>query len=135
MSTMECAEARSRMLEADVTELQGTGFTALSQHIIGCGECRARAQRILRGYADLERGLQQFGTAAPKRRFRRLWIPVPLAAAAALAVFIAQQKREPIPEIALVTARMFQAQPVVTPPEGTQAIIIEKNDLTVVWLY
>lgn len=133
MNTMECGAARRAMLEADIEELEGAGTTVLAAHVSICRECRTHAQRILRGYADLERGMAAFASA-PKRTWRLPQAAIPLAAAAVLAALLIPQD-EPMPDIALVTTRLFQEQPVVMPPDGKQAIIIEKNDLTVVWLY
>ena len=135
MNGIDCMQARDLMLEADVSELSGAGPDAseLARHIAACGDCRNQAQRILRGYADLERGLQAVGR---KRRAtsRFTWIPIPLAAAAVLTLVLARQN-DPLPDMSFLTARMTQQQPVVTPPSDRQAIVIEKNDLTVVWLY
>ena len=133
MNEMQCTAAQDLMLEAEIGELRGEGPGALARHISECSTCSNRAQRILRGYADLEQGL---GTLTKKRaRSPRLaWIPIPLAAAAVLA-FLLMNREAPLPDMGFVTARMFAQQAVVTPPADKQAIIIEKNDLTVVWLY
>ena len=133
MSEMQCTAAESLMLEADIDELRGAGTSDLAHHIGECSSCRNRAQRILRGYADLDQGLD---TLARKRarNSRLAWIPVPLAAAAILA-FLMANREAPLPDMGFVTARMFEQQAVVTPPADRQAIVIEKNDLTVVWLY
>ena len=134
MNGIECTAARDLMLEADIGELKGSGQTALAQHIAGCSDCQNHAQRILRGYADLERGLQSVGNRTRAKKSRFTWIPIPLAAAAVLALLLARRD-EPLPDMTFVTARMTQEQPIVTPPDGRQAIVMEKNDLTVVWLY
>jgi hypothetical protein len=133
MNKMQCSTAQNLMLEADIGELRGEGTSELAHHIAGCSGCRNHAQRIIRGYGDLEQGL---GTFAQKRRrnLRHAWIPVPLAAAAVLA-FLMMNREAPLPDMGYVTARMFAQPAVVTPPADKQAIVIEKNDLTVVWLY
>jgi hypothetical protein len=131
MSDMQCTRAHGLMLEADIDELRATGTSELARHISACSECRNRAQRILRGYTDLERGLE---TLAKKRGRALAWISVPMAAAAVLAVLLLNREAS-LPEMGFVTARMFEQPAVVTPPPDKQAIVIEKNDLTLVWLY
>ena len=133
MNEMQCTAAQNLMLESDVGELRGEGTSELARHIAACTDCRNRAQRILRGYGDLEEGLGTFATKRA-RNFRLGWIPIPLAAAAVLA-FLLVNREAPLPDMGFVTARMFAQQAVVTPPADKQAIVIEKNDLTVVWLY
>jgi hypothetical protein len=136
MSNMDCTQARDLMLEAEMEELNGQGENILAQHIAACADCSRYAQRIVRGYADLEKGLASITAGAAKRRTRSrlLWIPVPLAAAALLTLLLVRGQ-DTVPDVTGITTRMFAQQPLVTPPEGRQAIVIEKNDLTVVWLY
>jgi hypothetical protein len=133
MSEMQCTSAQGLMLEADIGELRGEGTSELARHIAGCAGCRGHAQRILRGYGDLEQGLATFAQKRA-RNVRLAWVPIPLAAAALLALLLVNREAPP-PDMRFVTARMFAPQAVVTPPADKQAIVIEKDDLTVVWLY
>jgi hypothetical protein len=133
MNELQCTTAQDLMLEAEIGELRGEGPGALARHTNECSTCRNRAQRILRGYGQLEQGFHML--AKKRSRSARLaWVPVPLAAAAALTFFL-MNGEAPLPDTGSVTARMFARQAVVTPPADKQAIVIEKNDLTVVWLY
>ena len=140
MSEMKCETAREQMLEAEIAELEGRGDSPLARHVAGCELCRAQAQRLLRGYADLNAGLaaltrrSSMGAQKPSRRWTR-WMPLPLAAAAALALVLTRSSSTLVPQSELMLSLMFPEQPVVTPPAGKQAMILEKNDLTVVWLY
>ena len=133
MNEMQCNAAQRLMLEAGLDELRGEGTGELARHINQCSSCRNHAQRILRGYKDLDQGLGSL-TVKRGRNARLAWIPIPLAAAAVLALLLLNREA-PLPDMGFVTARMFEQQAVVTPPADKQAIVIEKNDLTVVWLY
>jgi hypothetical protein len=135
---MQCPIARELMLEADVSELAGTADTELARHILVCANCRTVAQQLLQGYSDLDRGLASLGPRKPVIAMRKhgwRWAPLPLAAAAVIALLIARREdRVALPDPVLARL-MFPAQSVVSPPPGKQAVVIEKHDLTVVWLY
>jgi hypothetical protein len=135
---MQCALARELMLEADLPELAGTADTELARHVSACADCRAVARRLIESHADLDRGLESLTprkSAIPLRNHWWRWTPLPLAAAAVVALLIARSEESVTLPDPLLARLMFPAPPVVTPAPGKQAVIIEKNDLTVVWLY
>jgi hypothetical protein len=137
MNELTCERARELMLEAEVEELEGHGDSPLVRHIERCASCRVRARHLLQGYADLDAGL---AALAPRKRALRFgrrarWLPLPLAAAAVLALLLARRPEAPVQPSELLLSMMFPEPPVVTPPPGRQAMVLEKNDLTVVWLY
>lgn len=97
---MTCDFARELMLEADLSDLAGTGQPELAQHLEICVACRARAERILhesRSLADavsamrpkrpLTRAQEQAERvaqvlAAKQRKWRRIGVAAPIAIAA-----------------------------------------------------
>lgn len=138
MTRIECARIRAEMLEADLPELKGTAGTPLSEHIASCGDCRAVADRLLAAYRELDSGLSALGprrNVLPLRRRIARWAPLPLAAAAVLALLLTRPATQEVKEPTQLAALMFKEEPLVTPPAGKQAMVMEKNDLTVVWLY
>src|SRR5438477_12970057 len=88
------------MLEAERTDLSGATESELSLHIGGCAQCRRAANGILEAERELWGAMT---TATPRRgaeeavgtvrrrawRGRWMWRAAPLAAAAALAVWLA----------------------------------------------
>lgn len=134
----ECTAAREWLLEADIAELR-TLTGPHTQHIRECAQCRAVAQVLLRGHAQLDEGLRAIAPAAKTLRLLRsrwpLLIPLPLAAAAVLALLLTRSEKTPPPPSPLLAQLLMPDAPVVTPPAGKQAVVLEKNDLTVVWLY
>jgi hypothetical protein len=134
---MNCAAAHEQMLSAGLAELTGETATPLAQHITKCASCRARARRIIDGYRELDAGLAALAPAqrrAPRVRWR--WAAVPLAAAALLALLLTRDADTPaIRPNAQLLSLMFPAEPVATPPAGQQALVFEKDDMTIVWLY
>ena len=138
MTRIDCATARELMLEAEIEELRSSDST-LGRHIASCADCETRVRAILRGYEDLDAGLATLAPSRtnviPMRRRWQRWAPLPLAAAAAIALLLMPQQEKPVKEPTLLARLMLVEDPVVTPPEGKQVIVMEKNDLTVVWLY
>jgi hypothetical protein len=119
------------MLEADRAELLNPP-EQIARHIDECLSCRVALQKIRRGYADLDAGLNAL--AQPKRKRVWLWVPLPLAAAALIALLLMPGEATPPPPSPLLARLMFPETPVVTPPNGQQAVVMEKNDMTIVWL-
>jgi len=62
------------------------------------------------------------------------WVLVPLAAAAALTLIIGRGDEKLPQRNTMLAQLMFPEQAVVVPQEGQQAVVIDKNDMTVVWL-
>lgn len=105
---MRCNEARTLILEADPSELAGTGEGPLAGHLRACGACAERAALILRTQADLDRALDTLGpgmgateaaeraSLAPRRAGRRWMLPAAgLAAAAALVAVVLSDVADP----------------------------------------
>ena len=132
---MSCAVIREKMLVAELEELRGIGESAVAKHVRTCDECAAIAQQLLAGHAQIASGMQQIKPHGRKRNKR--WIPIPLAAAAVIALLMIprMQTDDALPNIDAVTRMMFREEPVVAPSAGQQAMVIEKNELTIVWLY
>ena len=136
-----CAEMRDAMLDAEVDELRGIGETPLARHVTSCALCRAHAHKLLRGYVKLEAGLAAMSTQTahphvlPVHSKQWRWIPLPLAAAAVLALVIAQRQDEALPNVDALGRMIAREAPLVSPPAGQQAMVMEKNEMTIVWLY
>lgn len=142
MNDMTCAQARKLMLDADIDELTGTVDSPLARHIAGCASCAAVARALMEAYGELDAGLAQLATARsstgalPFRKRRLVWGALPLAAAAIIALVMVNRENAHVPPPPTMLAKlMFPEQAVVTPPAGRQAVVIERPDLTVVWLY
>ena len=145
MNEMSCEVIRDAMLEAELEELRGIGDSDVAKHIRECAACRQRAQIILRGHDRLAASLDSMRPRAAdtavvpiQRKWRRLsWVPLPLAAAAVLALLMIPRLRDDdeLPRMDAIVRLMFQEQPVASPPPGQQAMVIEKNEMTIVWLY
>ncbi|WP_325307677.1 hypothetical protein [Longimicrobium sp.] len=149
---MDHATARSLLLEADPAELRGDGASELAAHLRDCAECRARADGILAGEAELDAALTML--AAPRAGTRVIplrprasvarrmaTIAVPLAAAAA-AAGVLLLPRGPAPERPGITTEkiaraLFPRQPVVRPGTGRSAAVMNTSDpgVTLVWIY
>lgn len=141
---MKCADARAAMLEAELDELRGMGSTPLAQHVASCADCASYAQKILRSYGALGSGLAQMSTqtaAVPvipirsRKRNAQKWLPLPLAAAAILALLLLRTEQEELPNVDALARMTFKDTPLVTPPAGKQAMVMERNEMTIVWLY
>ena len=145
MNQMSCNEIREAMLEAELDELRGIGTSDVAMHIRACAECRAAAGILVQGFEKLN---QSFATLRPRvpvttvvpmrRKPRKLaWLPLPLAAAAILALLMIPRidGEDELPRIDAITAMMFRSEPIASPPPGQQAMVIEKNEMTIVWLY
>ena len=143
MTAMTCQAARDAMLGAELEELRGIGSSELVEHLRGCATCRARAAVIVDGYASLDAGLHglepaRAGAAVTpigRRRRKYAWLPLPLAAAAVVALLLARPASEPLPDVHALARRISPEQPIVQPPAGKQAVVMMKNDVTIVWLY
>ena len=143
MATMTCETARQAMMDAELDDLRGQGGSELSVHLRTCAACRTRADAILASYGALARGLDVFQPSAAetpvmrlaRRRRRVAWLPLPLAAAAALALLLARRTPDPLPNVDALARWMLREPPIVEPRAGRQAVVIEKQNLTIVWLY
>ena len=158
---MKCLQARRALLDADLRDLAGEGSSPLAAHLRECPACRARAEAILAGEAelagalthpgaipDLEEILRRAGTRSrggetPRKTFpfapftrpgRITAALIPLAAAAVAVLFLA---REPdLPGTEFSPSRSFSGLEVEA-PEGQSVAILQTNnpDISVVWIF
>lgn len=137
---MDCTLARDAMLEAELEELRGSGDTALADHLRACPPCRATAERILAGYAALDASL---AAERPRPRLPRslrwLEIAVPLAAAAALVLLVAQPRgTSPAPTAPSAASAVpaAPAPPLVSAPGAHDVTVMQTDDpnIVVVWI-
>jgi len=150
--TMDCAAARALLLEADPAELRGGGDSPLAAHLAECAACRARAEAILAGEAELGAALRMLATPSadakviplrPRRPWGGRMVPAAASlaaiAAALAAVMLAGPDTAP-PRVASVDERarlMFPAAPVARAEAGRSVAVLKTSDpgVTVVWVY
>ena len=136
-----CESIRDDLLVADLNELRGEGSSTVAGHVRSCAACRELAAGIIADHELLATSLGKLRastpvTSLPQRRLQRAaWWSVPLAAAAALTLLLVGQQPEELPNMAPLARLMFRNPPVVTPASGQQAMVLEKNEMTIVWLY
>jgi anti-sigma factor RsiW len=145
MNEISCTVMREAMLEAELDELRGLGESDVAQHVRTCAACGERAEILVRGHDKLAASLAAIRPRAAdanvtpiQRKWRKLsWVPVPLAAAAVLTLLMIPQQNgdEELPRIDAIARMMFKEEPAVSPPPGKQAMVIEKKEMTIVWLY
>ena len=143
MNTNECERVRDAMLEVDLDELRGVGESDVAQHVRGCESCAAYAQKILRSYGQMDAALAGMSTQTPaatvipiqSRRRRARWLPLPLAAAAVIALLFVRRQEETLPNTDLLAQLISRETPLVSPRAGQQALVMERNEMTIVWLY
>lgn len=162
MNELSCAAAREKIIEADLSELRPERGTALARHLASCTDCAERARIIAEGYAMLGAGLDEMSAAyharaerqpdaaktdlmqpivttatrSSSRRLRaagRLAWPLPLAAAAVLMLLLMRGADEPPAPSPLLLSLMFPVRPDVTAPAGKDVVVLERNELTIVW--
>ena len=93
---MNCADARHRLLNADLSVIRGESDTSLREHLAGCARCAAEASVILADTARLRQALvarqrQPLTRWSRKRRFAVSLIPVALAAEITLLAFLSNR--------------------------------------------
>jgi hypothetical protein len=121
---------REWLLDAGLDELRSPP-EEIAAHLRECEACKEVQRDIVIGYGRLDVGLTKL---TRKRRKKMPWMLVPLAAAAALTLMVSGRD-ETVPRTNTMLARlMFPDPAVVVPAEGQQAIVIDRNDMTVVWL-
>lgn len=125
---------RDWLLEADLSDLRQPPRD-VAAHIAQCARCQAALRTVLSSYQELDVGLSQLHKQRRTRHWWR-WTPVPLAAAAVLALLLtrSQNLQPPQGPSPLLAQLMFPEPAVVVPPEGKEAVVIDKNEMTVVWL-
>jgi hypothetical protein len=89
---MNCADARHRILIADLAALRGATDPALAAHLAGCEVCAGDASRIVERTAILARAVLESRSVEPRRRRpmslqRMAWAPI-VAAAGFLAMAV-----------------------------------------------
>jgi hypothetical protein len=160
---MDCPTARERLLSADTAELRPGAQTALARHLDTCAGCRVSAQRILGDlpalelhYAapparaaverTLERALEATRPRGRAASVRRAAFALPLAAAAALMVYLVgdgplpmlwDDATSPPPADSLPPMPAPPAAPVVNAPADRAVAIFGTADprITVVWYF
>jgi hypothetical protein len=137
-----CEEIRDDLLVADLAELRGEGDSDVARHVSSCAQCQQLAARILEQHSIMATSLGQLrpssqpvAAARKHSRVRAAWWSAPLAAAAVLALLLSPRAGDELPNIDPLTQLMFRATPVITPAAGQQAMVLEKNEMTIVWLY
>jgi hypothetical protein len=78
---------------------------------------------------------QPIASVRQRRQVGAAWWSAPLAAAAVLALLLSPRASDELPNIDALTRLMFRSTPVITPVAGQQAMVLEKNEMTIVWLY
>ena len=148
---MTCVEARERMLDAERMDLSGATESELSLHLGGCAQCRRAANRILEAERELwgalaaatpQRGADEAVALVRRRAQRRRWVwrAAPLAAAAALAAWLAGPWHGgPVPS-STVPEHPAQPRPagfaVHSPPGRSVAVFTTDNpDIVVIWFF
>jgi anti-sigma factor RsiW len=151
MTQLDCTTARDLMLEADLADLRDGSTSELGIHIAQCDACRGVARQLLQSYDELNEGLMALSAAAKPEQARKrassrphlgissprrlVWASLPLAAAAVLALVLVRHEPPPPPPNPVLARLMFPQTAIATPPAGKQAMIIDRSDATVVWLY
>jgi len=149
--TMDCAAARALLLEADPAELRGEGDSPLAAHLRGCADCRAAADAILAGEAELDAALRALATPSadprviplrPRSRGMRIAPAVgtlaALAATVAAVMLARPHSAAPRGATAEQIARlMFPTPPVARAADGRSVAVLQTSDpgVTVVWVY
>lgn len=119
------------LFTADAQELAAPP-PEIERHIAECLTCRAALRDVRNGYEQLDRGLSSI--AQPRRR-RAWWIPLTTAAAAIIAGVMMLTPREYTPKPPTMLAQlMFPPQSVVQTQNGEQAVVMERDGVTVIWL-
>lgn len=144
---MTCNDWLDALLEAEPEELRGEGDSALSRHLGSCPECRAKAELLVRAMGELDQDLAAEagraplpGRRGPGRLRRAALVALPLAAAAVVALVLLSPfgpgRNTPLLSPSLA-APVADAVPVVTPPAGRDAAVIQTDnpDIVIVWLY
>ena len=117
------------LLEAEMAELRSPPPN-VSAHLETCAQCRRAHEQVLAGYDALNAGLNEL---QPERRQQWAWVSVPLAAAAIIVLLLMPRQQTPKPPTMLAQL-MFRPQSVVTPTNGKQAVVMEHDGMTVIWL-
>jgi len=150
--TMECAAARALLLEADPAELRGEGGSPLAAHLRACAGCRAAADAILAGEAELDAALRTLARPSEETRVipLRPWrvggmrIAPAVASFAALAAVVAAvmlARPHPSPprgaSAEQIARLMFPVPPVARAEGGRSVAVLKTSDpgVTVVWVY
>ena len=155
---MECTTYRDELLEAAPDELAGVAPTPLADHVRECRRCGETARLLLTEHARLGSALSLLQPSLsadaaasdvlsaavgvlpfrPSRRERlgRFAATVfPMAAAAALAIYVVYGRDEAVPQVAQVSEQPA-TQVRITAPPGTGTIVLTTSDpnITFAWI-
>jgi len=150
--TMDCAAARALLLEADPAELRGEADSPLAAHLAACADCRAAADAILAGEAELDAALRTLASPStdpkviplrPARGWGRRMVPAAAsfaALAAAVAGILLTRPHTAAPRGATteqIAQLMFPAPPIARAAAGQSVAVLKTSDpgVTVVWVY
>jgi hypothetical protein len=143
--TAGCAAVRERLLDAEPAELRGAGDTPVAMHVRSCTRCAAAAARILSAHDELAGALATLATARTsalpvmhRSRRRLIGMAAPLAAAAALVLFLVQRRPDsdlPLLEPPPEQVAMATDVPVVNVTADDDVAIMRTSNpnITVVW--
>ncbi len=150
---MNCSEAHTQLLEADLADLRGETTSELSRHLHSCGRCRAAAERILQEEANLadmlvavqprvsaEAASKRAQSEARLRRRRRIWYGLaPALAAAGFAGILLVTNGVPTPGALAGSVSVAQQElpPIVETASGQQVAVFETDNpnIVVVWSF
>lgn len=139
---MDCRTIREALLEAEPAALVEGAAGPLGDHLASCPACAAAAARILSGTARLGEDLTPRGSFEPSAfprpvAARRGWRAAALAAAAAITLLLTRGTQKPAPPVSGPEPEASTQLPMVTVPEGRNAMVFRTADphITVVWFY
>jgi len=153
----DCMTWRDELLEAAPDELAGVAPTALSDHVRSCGHCGPTARLLLAEHARLGNTLsllqpRRSADAAAMEVLGALDVPqpiryrrrdrlqqfaatiFPMAAAAALAIYVVYGRGEQVPRRVTPVERSITHVRITAPP-GTGTIVLTTSDpdITFAW--
>ncbi|MEO5815512.1 MAG: hypothetical protein ABIT20_09560 [Gemmatimonadaceae bacterium] len=127
---MKCTEARSAMLECELTDLSQQGTGKLARHIERCGDCRARADAIVARTGTLRTALAARRRPGAGLTFRRRGRAIgALMVAAGLVVVVALARRAPDAAIAPMPQAAEHRSPItIESAQGRAVTVVEGRD-------
>lgn len=154
---MNCEIARELMLEADLSDLSGTGQPELARHLRDCPACRARAERIVTDSRALaaaveamrpavevaEAGKRAVAMAGAIQARRRVWrraslvTPLALAAGIGALLFLGDGNGRPVqPSTEPVAGVAAPALDIEAPAGASVAVFRTDNpNIVVIWYF
>ena len=137
---MNCTEARDAMLVAELAELRlEVGSNPLSDHLVRCAACRARAASIANQTAHVGAFVSERRQSSRRGRHTRRFVfiaSLPVAAALIVAVTISVRRAEPVAPRRDVPSLPVARSVSVDVARGQQTTVLRTADstVTVIWL-